>query len=89
MISTIPNIEIVRRISILNGASSCYIVIDCKVAFIQVLADINTETLIYYKEELESWCGMKFQVYNELDDAKTIRSIKKKWEQNITHSILI
>lgn len=42
MVSTAANKETIRRISILNGATYCYILVDSKETHVHVLIDVDT-----------------------------------------------
>jgi len=78
MPTTTPNIETIRRISILFKAKYCYLLIIPDDPVIQILVDIKKNQLNNYKSEIESWCGMKFYIFNnETAHTNTINNIKK------------
>ena len=78
MPTTTPNIETIRRISILFKAKYCYLLTIPDDPVIQVLVDINKNQLNNYKAEIESWCGMQFYIFNhETAHANTVNNIKK------------
>jgi len=77
MKTTKPNIETVRRISMLCKVNYCYLLIRPNDPIIQLLADINDTSVKNYKSELEAWCGMQFSIYNESDKPDIIDYIIK------------
>jgi len=44
---------------------------------IQILANISSIKLDEYQKELEAWCGMKFEAFNESSSINHIENIKK------------
>ena len=74
-VPTTPNIETVRRISILCNAQFCYLLIIPEDTIIYIFTDIADTDLDHYKRELKTWCDMEFQVYNEPEKKSLI--IKK------------
>lgn len=76
-----PNKESVRRISILNNANYCYLLILPNDPLVHILSDVDTHSLEKYKDELESWCGMKFKVYDETKEVMMISRIKNQGEK--------
>ncbi len=97
-IPTTPNIETVRRISILCNAQYCYLLLTPEDSLIYIFTDIADTGLHHYKKELKAWCGMEFRVYNKsekksllikeiIEKGKKILPIKdieiKKAEKNL------
>ena len=81
MITTTPNIETARRISILCKAQYCYLLTAVKDPVISIFVDISDSNLDDYRSELEAWCGMKFHIYNESAETKIIENIVKHGRQ--------
>jgi len=81
MANTTPNKEIIRRISLLHGASFCYIYINTGDEYVEALANIKTGKMKNYKQELEMWSGMKFRVYNMNSKQEQVNKIETKGEK--------
>ncbi len=78
MASTTPNKETVRRICRLHDATECYLYIDTGDEFVEILADVPNKKLSSCQNELESWAGMRFRLYNYQQDKKVIELFKEK-----------
>lgn len=63
MPNTIPNKEIIRRISRLFGASKCYLLSGKEYTEAMILVDIKEENIEKITLELREWCGMDIKVY--------------------------
>ena len=66
LISTTPNKETIRRICILNGATTCYLYTPEDTPKVMLVIDIKDDKVNSIEEELKSWCGMPFKVYSSL-----------------------
>jgi len=80
-INTTPNKEVVRRICVMNGASFCYLLAEYSVESVVIFTDIPDRLITAASNELVSWCGMNFKIYNENSKSKTINNIKFKGEK--------
>ena len=80
-ISTTPNKEIVRRICVMNDASFCYLLVEYSSATIKLYANIPDNLILKANEELLSWCGMPFKIYNDNSETLLINNIMNKGEK--------
>ncbi len=64
MNSITPNKEIIRRICILNGGTTCYIGHKKGEQYLEVLSDIKEENLERFAKELSEWSGVSYKVYS-------------------------
>ena len=79
MKSITPNREIIRRICILNGGSTCYISYSTENNFIEILADIKISNLSHFEKELKEWTGINYKVYStENNTGATSKHIQEK-----------
>ena len=78
-----PNKEIIRRICLLNGGTTCYISHTKGDDFIEVAADIEKNQLINFAIELKEWSGMNYKTYH-IDNSTT----KEDLLQHINEKIL-
>ncbi len=78
MIVTTPNLEAVRRVCILSGASLCYIYVPKHKPVIDILINIDKKDLDTVQRELESWCGMKFNVICTQSKEEEIKRVRGK-----------
>ena len=81
MVDTTPNKEIIRRITMLHGATYCYILVKTGLNHIEVHTNISTEKITSCEAELRDWAGMYFKVFNNLSDTENIDKIKKNGEK--------
>ena len=81
MAHTTPNKETIRRICILQGGTECYIQVNTGNEYVNILTDIENQNLDQCLSELESWCGMKFQLFNEDSESKYTNKIKLNGEK--------
>lgn len=81
MAHTTPNKEVVRRICLLHGATDCYLFVETGNQFVQVLTNIDSDKITTCLSELESWCGMKFELFNMDSEKETIHIIEQKGEK--------
>lgn len=72
MANTTPNKETIRRLCLLHGGSYCFLYVDTGYEYVDVLSDIPEESVISCLLELESWCGMKFKLFNEQSPRKKL-----------------
>ena len=76
-----PNKEVIRRICLLNGATTCYIAKTKGKQSIEVLVDIKEVNLTHFSKELSEWSGIMYQVYSlntYKNNDHTVRHIKEK-----------
>ena len=78
-----PNKEIIRRICILNGGTTCYISHTKGDDFVEVLADIEKNQLVSFATELKEWSGINYKTYRIADSTPTERCL-----QHINEKIL-
>ena len=72
MPTTTPNKESVRRVTKLNGATFCYILVEPHETNILMCTDIPKSKHVAVIQELKDWCGMPFEIYaaDNNDDIK-------------------
>jgi len=78
---TTPNKETVRRICILQGGTECYIQVNTGNEYVNILTNIENQNLEQCVWELESWCGMKFKLFNEDSESETSDRIRLNGEK--------
>ncbi|HIO91384.1 MAG TPA: hypothetical protein EYG68_00885 [Leucothrix mucor] len=64
-----PNKEIIRRICILNGGTTCCISRSNNNEFIELLVDIKEDQLKKFTYELTEWTGANYKAYNTSSNA--------------------
>ena len=87
MANTTPNKEIIRRLSLHQGATYCYININTGNEFVEILTNIKSENFIEYKKELKDWTGMKFLIYNTHSKQEKIKELRNKGEKILPISL--
>ncbi len=80
MANTTPNKETIRRLCLLHKVESCYLLSDTNTIFVDLLIELEDQYFELFKQELESWCGMKFKLFNNKSNEKDIVRIKNKGE---------
>lgn len=70
MINTTPNKEIVRRITMLHGATFCYMLVSKGSSHVEIHANVVTNKISSCETELKEWSGMNFKVYNDYSEEK-------------------
>ena len=80
MANTIPNKETIRRLCLLHKVESCYLLSDTKSVFVDLLIELEDQHTELFRQELESWCGMKFKLFNKNSNEKDIIRIKNEGE---------
>ena len=80
MAYTTPNKESIRRLCLLHKVESCYLLSDTGTVFVDLYLEFDTQHTEQLREELESWCGMKFRIYNNKSNKEDIIRIKTKGE---------
>ena len=81
MNSITPNKEIIRRICLLNGGTTCYIAHRKGKQYIEVLSDIKEENLEQFSKELSEWSGVNYKVHsmeNKNSEGKLLNHINNK-----------
>ncbi len=78
MANTTPNLETIRRICLLKNIEYCYILIDTGDEFVYLMVDLEDKKIELFTQELESWCGMKFKVFNDERDKEISIRISSK-----------
>ena len=81
MANTTPNKESIRRICILHKGDLCYLLVDTGADHVDVFMNITNDRIENCCKELESWCGMKFKLYNEEATYDQIRRISEFGEK--------
>ncbi len=81
MANTTPYLETVRRVCLLNNVGVCYLLSDSNSEFVYLYFDLGTQQIRSFCLELESWCGMKFKIFNDDSNTETIKLIKTKGER--------
>ncbi len=81
MANTTPSKETIRRICILQGGTECHILVDTGYDYVDVLSDIEDQNFKQCLSDLEAWCGMKFQLFNNHSEKKHINRIKQDGER--------
>ncbi len=80
MANTTPNKETIRRLCLLHKVNSCYLLSDRSTVFVDLLIELEDKHSELFKQELESWCGMKFKLFNKSSNEKDIIRIKNEGE---------
>ena len=75
---TTPNKETIRRLCLLHKVTFCYLQIKTNTKYVDLFTDIEDFNIDLFTQELESWCGMKFNVYNLSSNTVAIEQLKKE-----------
>ena len=81
MSHTTPNKEIIRRLCLLFRLDYCYLLTDTQTEYVDIFVNISNEKKNEFLEELESWSGMKFRVFNVDSNKNDIYLIQTKGEK--------
>ena len=81
MANTTPNKETIRRLCLLHKVEFCYLLSDTDSVFVHVLVDIENQKKESFCQELESWCGMKFEIFTLDSDEVNIIRMKRYGEK--------
>jgi len=81
MAHTTPNKETIRRLCLLHKVEFCYLLSEKSSEYVDILITLEDQYLEIFEQELESWCGMRFKLFNKKSNKKDIMRIKNKGDK--------